>query len=366
MNSTRLALLVSSSCLAALSAQSTIVVPPSAATVDHTPYVSSPFTVDVGRFQHLIRGDALTPSVALIREFAYRADQRMGSAAKGRVVPKLTLYAGYSPKTPVTMLPSFASNRSGVQTKLYTGSYRLPTQPRLNGPGPWNLVFKLATPFLYTRSKGNLLLEFEMPGRVTTLYWYPIDAFSGSRGGTMKRFGRAGRLVGGDSYGVSGLGLYMLHPDGRAMLGIDGLRRNYPVLAAFGLSNTRYGSLRLPFDLAPLGASGNELSVSLDILLPVALRTDPKGDYYGAGVLPLPKSGLPARLYGQALIIDAASNRLGIVTSRGIEFGIDPKPGAPTQCVAAADSTQANGVMGTRWGGPIGGPVIRLSGIGLR
>ena len=354
------------SCAVLAPAQTSIVVPTSAATVDANPYVSQPFTVDVGRFQHLIRGDALTPSVALIREFAYRADQRMGSAAKGRVVPNVTLYAGYSLKSPVTMLPTFAANRSGAQTKIFSGSYSLPTQPRLTGPGPWNIVFKFSTPFVYTRANGNLMFEFEMPGRLTTLHWYPVDAFSGSRGGTMRRFGSAGRLAGGDSYGVSGLGLYLLHPGGRAMLGIDGLRKNYPVLAAFGLSNSRYGSLRLPFDLGALGATGNQLSVSLDLMIPIALQIDPKSRYYGAGVLPLPTAGLPARLYGQALIFDPPSNRLGIVASQAIEFSLDQKPGAPCQCIASADSTQPNGVMGTRWGGPIGGPVIRLTGVGLR
>lgn len=351
-----------------LSAQTTKVIPPTAAHADMAAYVTFPFAVDTGRFQHLVAGDAITGGAAVLTQFSYRIDAVLGNAQAGRKLPALSVSIGYSSQTPATMSSTFAANIAGAQTLVFSGSYDLPTQPTLTGPGPWNLRFTWTRPFVYVRSKGNLLIETKMPGQMQQRYWYPLDGYAGGGWGKATPYGSKGSFALADQFEATGLATYLLHPGGRATIVVSDLKKNRPAIAVFGFSKTAWGGLQLPYSLSGLGAPGNWLHSSIDLSLPLVQRLDPKGLYAGSAWLDIPKITLPpsgVRLYAQAIFADATSNALGLVFSNGVDMLIDPQPGAPSNCMASASPTSATGSSAIRWGGPNGGPVIQLKGGGF-
>jgi hypothetical protein len=82
-----------------------------------------------------------------------------------------------------------------------------------------------------------------------------------------------------------------------------------------GFSNTRWGSVPLPFDLTPLGMTGCSLLVEVPILFPFASRG-------GRTTLSLAISDRPDLLgfqfFDQALVIDPAANPFGATVSNGL------------------------------------------------
>jgi hypothetical protein len=89
-----------------------------------------------------------------------------------------------------------------------------------------------------------------------------------------------------------------------------------PIILAVGASNTTWLTLPLPFHLAPLGASGNYVNASLDVLLGTVPHTGAGGQVG----LPIANDQALAnlKLYFQCLVLDAAANKLGIVTTNGL------------------------------------------------
>jgi hypothetical protein len=91
-------------------------------------------------------------------------------------------------------------------------------------------------------------------------------------------------------------------------------------ISVLGISNTFYGALPLPFDLAPLGAPGCVLRVSMDVMQPAI--TTGAGDGNGVArvtwAIPNAPSLRGLNLYFQALTIDAPANKLGLTLSMGL------------------------------------------------
>lgn len=341
------------------------VLPQSATNSDANDLSYYPFGLDAARLQEVIAGSAITNGAALLTGFAVRAEGAVSGTRQysRRVVPRLDVELGHSSVTPATMSKVFASNRKGSLTKLFSASYTLPAM-NVRGVAPWNLIVKFTRPFLYTRQSGDLVVEMVLPGSATTLYSWALDAYRGAGKGRARSFGLAGPFAGRDSYQFVGSAAYLLHPGGRATLGVSDLNQQYPAVAAFGFSNTFYGSLRLPFDLTPLGAAANSLYVSLELVLPLPLQLD-KGKWHGTASFAIPRVPIATgtRLFGQGVFADPRSNGLGLVFSGGVELILDTQPGAPFNAVGSVSSTSADGVFFI--GLEPGGPVIQLHGSGF-
>lgn len=343
-----------------LPAQRDKVIPAPALETDANNSSYFPFIYSGGaRTQHLIAGDAITPSVSLIREFAYRRDAADKSTFAARMVPNFEVTIGHSKNSPATMSTTFAANRSGTQTTVFKGTYNLPAQPPATGIGTFNVVFKIAQPFLYQRNQGNLLLEFVETGQAQQKNMYLLDAWR-EDGGFAANFGSNGPLKSQAKYTVVCPAADALAPGGSVSITAAGLDKNYPAAVIYGFSNIAFGAVGLPFDLTPLGAPGNSAYVSLDLVVPLPL-TQSGSTWTGTSKLPIPKTagigGLA--LFAQALILDAASNSFGSVWSNGVAMQLAGE--ARMQMVYQSDSTSATGsyLFGRNYRG---GPVIRLNG----
>lgn len=330
---------------AVLPAQQTKIVPSAAATADGNTLSVYPFGYTTGRSQHIIDGAALVKTTALIKDLSLRADSNTNDP--GRRIQSLTVTIGYTSATPTNLSRTFASNRLSTQTVVFSGTYNLPPQtPQTNQP--FNITWKLAQTFQYLRRKGNLLLEFVIPGTPGKSNYF-VDAHRQTRpgGGTVTDFGTRGPFKSGDLYKFTCPDPASLKPGGQARLSVSGLKSNYPSFAAYGISNKVFGGLTLPFDLTPLGAPNNKLYVSLDLQFPLGLARVGQ-TWAGTFVLPIPNlaslNGI--HLYGQGLFIDPPSNGLKLVLSNGVDMLIRAG-GFESNMLGHYNSTSATGNTNT-------------------
>ncbi|MFQ5505132.1 MAG: hypothetical protein ACE5F1_10090 [Planctomycetota bacterium] len=114
--------------------------------------------------------------------------------------------------------------------------------------------------------------------------------------------------------------------------GQSGWVTNNPLRMGFGLkslgfifagtSDTRWGALKLPFDLTPFGGTGCKIHSSLDLQPPIVWRADVW--VYTAVNLPKHPSFVGKHLFFQAVGLRVGVNPLGIVTSNGVKARIGP------------------------------------------
>lgn len=346
-----------------ISAQSTKELPESAKNADCNTSSFYPFSSDKGRFQQLIAASAITDTAATVRSFTYRRDTQSINYYTGRTIENLSVWVGYTNKTQRTMSQTFADNR-GSRALVFSGKYDLPSIKPVK-TAPWNLTIKFTSPFSYERSKGNLLIEMEMPGVASRRYLYAVDAHRGSGGGIAISFGKDGPFASKDAYRVFSSNDYLMYPGGRLSINASGLKSAYPTLLVLGLSKTKFGALPLPFDLGPFGGTNQNLYVSLDLAVPVVPSKN-SATYEVHGLVPVPDVKLTASLslFAQFLFLDKPSNPLGLIGSSALELKLDPDVGSPSQSVGTIDSKATRGAfgLGTLF---IGGPAIQLEGGGF-
>jgi len=242
---------------------------------------------------------------------------------------------------PGAMSHDFAANRGDTMTVVFDKAFDLPP-PGTGSPRPFNLSFKLATPYVFLPAQGDLLIEIEIPGKPTRTA-YVIDAALSTARGTSTTFGTYGKFSSGDKLDFRNPSPEELKPGGKVELGAQGLMNGYPALAIFGFSKTQYGPLQLPFDLGALGAPGNHLYASMDLVVPLVLQPFFIG-WGGSVSIPLPDvAGLDQKqVFGQAMFIDPKSNALGIVFSNRVDMTIGSGL-LFTQQIVSDDPTAAEG-----------------------
>ena len=107
------------------------------------------------------------------------------------------------------------------------------------------------------------------------------------------------------------------HPGMTWKIGIYGFKGGIPAIFYLGFSSSRWGSVRLPINLAPYGAPGNYIRVSLEI--PFILRMGGIGNGNGRGILSFPIPNNPVFVggyfYTQWIGLDSTANTLGLVVS---------------------------------------------------
>jgi hypothetical protein len=357
MRSIALTLIALPALTLAVPAQQKKVIPSAAATQDgstQTPYFSG---YGAGIAQQIIDAAAVARGAAIINELALRADGSNLVVVPSRSFTQLKLSLGYTSLTPATMSSTFASNRTGQQTVMFSGAYNLPAQDAISRP--FNIPWKFTTPFLYATANGNLLVEFEVPGPATKSNYF-LDAHQDTTsGGTATPFGTAGSFFNPEVYRVSCADVSQLKPGGSAQLLIASFVSQYPAVAIWGFSNKQFGPLPLPFDLTVLGAPGNFLNVSMDLVLPMSL-TMGSGGWEARSTLPIPSlSALRGlTIFAQGLFIDAKANTLGWVLSQGLAMTLE-RAGVESRLLGTYDSTQATGSLL-----PVGtGMVMQLTGV---
>jgi len=324
-----------------------------------------PFASDAFRFQMIVAGGELASNVAILNEFAFRRDNTNQSMTyNGFTWSNLTVAIGYAARPPASMSTSFASNRLGTQMKVFSGNYHLPNQPPAS-KAPFNIAFKLGTPWVYARSSGDVLIEMTIPGTNTTKNQYPVDAI-GAGPGTMivRDFGTKGGFASKDAYSVTNTAPTHLLPGGSVDLGASGLKSAYPAIVVYGFSNKAFGPIPLPFDLTGLGMAGNHLYVSLDLVLPLPVAKDATGLFGGSTRVPVPPApwAAGATIYAQAAFFDQPSNAAGLVWSNGVESRTSQTPISPLQSLYADDSTAASGFFPITGFGGMGGLVTQFKG----
>ena len=279
------------------------------------------FATDNLKRQYLVEGRLFCNSSAVISEVAFRRNNDTRNLAARTI--QLEVNAGHSKRTPLTLSRTFASNWSLPKTTVFKGSYALPA---LRGGAmihPFNIRVKFTRPLPYWRRNGELLLEFSHTGS-QNFTGYMLDGNRATTRARWVQFGKSGRFASGETSSVSGDGGYRKLGT-VAMIGVTPqLKSPYPTLLYMGTSKQRYGALRLPFDLRPLGAPGNQLYVSLDVGIPLVLQRMPD-DFGGTAQIAIPATPSlgGAKLYFQAIHLDRRANALGLVFSQALEFELE-------------------------------------------
>ncbi len=344
----------------AVRAQQTRVVPWNLEKTDGSTLSAYPFGYTTGRTQQVIDGAALCSRTSVLMGLALRRDGRGTNTYKARVVPSLKLSLGHTKVTPSTMSTAFASNRTGAMTVVFpAASFHLPPLPPSN-PGTFSVKWSWKAPFIYIRSKGNLLLEWEIPGTPGKSEYFMDAHGSKSMGGRASNYGTGGLFAGKDPYSVTCPSPSLLYPGGSLSLAASGLKKAYTAVAIVGTSRATFGSLTLPFDLAPLGAPGNSLYARPTFLFSLPL-TQSGGSYGGSLSLPLPSDPwfAGAKFFGQVFFADKASNSLGLVFSGGVEMNLGLTT-PPVQLLGSYDANRTTGYMNKAV--PTG-LVIRFTGV---
>lgn len=308
----------------------------------YVPYVTA---YGAGRLQQVIAGASIANTTAILREIRLRADSPR--ALRSRTLTNLNVWIGVAKTTPTTLNANFAANR-GTRTLVFNGRYSLPAQS--SGKKPFNLVWKLTTPYLYSRSSGDLLLEWEAPGQSTPADYF-LDAQQQGptgRGGSCTEFGRAGQFRVPEVYRTRCEDPGQLAIGGNATLFAGPFTTARPALAIWGFSKTSYGPIRLPFDLGALGAPNNFLHVSIDLALPMPMRAV-RNACEARSSLPIPRDlGLAGQtLYAQAMFRDAATNRFGWVTSAGVSLTLERATPIEANHVGSRDANAKEGLVGS-------------------
>jgi len=351
---------VASSLVSSAAAQSTLVLPRVAVVLDGNWQCNWPFVsrADTARMQQIIDGKQVATTSARITELAYRRDATNRKSYSAAVV-SILVQMGHGANSAATMSTTFASNRAGAMTTVFSGTYHLPAQPPVSGGvAPFQLSFKLVKPFFYQRASGSLLIEVSMTNAILE---YDVDAHRGGADGFSQSFGSSGSMRGNTSHLFRAAHPEQIKPGGTLTLEIDNLRFAAPALLLLGTSNDRIGPLPLPLDLAALGAPSNFLYVSPDSSAPVAISAN-RGVWGATLITSIPNIATLAgrTLFSQPLYLDAQSNALGIVTGNAISFTFGGKA-ASMNTVGSRTTNSAAGafVFGTNGQG---GPVTQLRG----
>ena len=144
-----------------------------------------------GRIQQVVDGSALCTTRAVLTALHLRADGQMMNAFAAKRLPSVKLSLGTTSMTPASMSTTFANNRTGAQTVVFSGALDLPAQDTKTRP--FNITLKLSQSFTYLRSSGNLLIELEQP-KGGVVAEYPFDAHVQSMNmGSSTTFGYAGK-----------------------------------------------------------------------------------------------------------------------------------------------------------------------------
>jgi len=318
------AIVLVATCVGRPLAQSTRVVPGSAATKVGTggPGLLFAFAHPKIRMQQVVSAPALAKVSAKIDAIAFRRDGVNTAAYPAFTFTQLTVKLGHTRVGPWSLSTEFDKNPSGAMTVAYQGNLRVSAAPYA-GPNlpPWSVAMKLTRPFVFTASAGNLLIELTWTGSdlKSPQYWL-LDG--DTRWPVTEKFGSPGPFVHQGSYQTVTDRSDLSFGGKIDLESLGNFTQAYPAVAVFGCSRTRFGPLALPFDLTALGAPSNHLYVSMDLVLPHPMIKISHVIYAGRTILAIPQLMQPRsiELFAQLVFLDPKSNALGLVFSAAERF----------------------------------------------
>ncbi len=345
---------------ASAQAQSSKVVPPSATTTEGDSFNYMPFIYDISRTQQVWLGKAVANSAAVLSGINFRRDGSLTSSFSAVTLTSHVVSLGHTSVSPSTMSTTFSNNVTSTMTIIQSGQYSLPALPVPNpAPAPFAIKYPLSTPFIYTVAKGNLLMEWVTgSGQATTRRVYYLDAVTATTGGSgaVRPFGAWGKFAGNDSPTWKA-DPQKLVPGGSADISLGGFSQAYASKLFFGLSDKSWNGLTLPYDLAAIGAPGNNLYTGLDVVAPFTLTQVSTTSYGANPIFPLPNDSklIGFKAFVQSYYGDAKANAAGLVASDAMELTIGSV--GPISKVMGTSSTTAT--TGTFWNQP---PVVQFVG----
>ena len=105
-----------------LPAQTSKVIPASAAKTEGSRNSVYPYAYTASRFHQVWAGSAITSSVAFIDGMDYRANAPRSTAIAGRTIPSIQIDFGSTSVTPTSLSLTFASNITSAMTTVFSGS----------------------------------------------------------------------------------------------------------------------------------------------------------------------------------------------------------------------------------------------------
>ncbi len=324
----------------AAAAQTSVVVPASAKSVDGNAVEGRPFGSDRMRLSQYLGIGVLTgvlPRNKTIIEIAYRRDQKS--------MPTVTMTHATTPTWQIRMGNLFKTNVSDPDGRFLgpgSGAGGTGTSPdtlkiaftakRVSFPNlapsstlpAFSIRFKLDSPLLYL-GRGLAIDHYTYETRNRTSLYFVDAVRSTVNTGKSSQFGTSCPAGQNRAYAIPS------NPGGDPvkLLLFDGPQGKGVAAGIIGLSKTFWGPVPLPLDLTSAGLKGCNLYVSADVFLPVA--TSSTGSAMIQVPLPADKNLAGVSWYFQYLVFDARVNLSfplsfsnGVQITNGLTVGKGP------------------------------------------
>jgi hypothetical protein len=276
---------------------------------------------------------------------------RMPAGPSGNLsyLANATIAVGMSTVPYTFASPTFAHNLAGSST-VFSGPLSLPARSATPAwPMAWEAPVPFTLPYVYTASSGQALVVDLVQATTFGVLDWNLEAWAQDtgRGEFGLTFQPACRFGSGPYTASAGATSTMVGASwGPSYSPLPPNLSGFGVLGAQGPGGS-WGGLPLPIDLAPFGAAGCVLGVSVDLAVPLVSNA--------SGLAVWPQLTIPSQpslvglgFFEQPLFLDATANALGVVpghTNRWIVGSGVGGPGALVSAVGPGAATQTSGVL---------------------
>ena len=316
----------------ALGAQSTVVVPAGFANKEGGSYHWVLGYYQVARLQQIYAKSAMPSTPLVIKSFKVRRDGMNASTFQAHSYAYDVFMSNRAVDPPTNCSYGWALNHGVDLTKVISKkTVSWPAVPKpTTPPAPFNILFPLDKPFPY---KGKaFVIEFKTvpPAQVSKYYyrWYnDAEYYSSSVGWNYPKtvrpvqIGKSCRPKGATSDPAN----YGYYPYPGSPFWFYSYWRvskaGIPAVIFIGSTDKKWGSINLPFDLAPLGAPG--CHVYVDMVLASASKTNAGGRAdFKLGLVPLDSTLTGQVFYNQQFAFDPSFNAMGMVSTYGRKYTV--------------------------------------------
>ncbi len=314
----------------ALGAQSTVVVPSGFANTEGSTYHWMVGRYPISRAQQIFSKSVMPSSPIVIKSFKMRRDGKLTVKYDAHKIDYVVYMSNRKTDPPAGYGFGWSQNHGADLTKVMNKktidwpALAKPTTP----PAPFSILFALDKPFTY---KGKaFVIDFESvpPPNVTKYYvsWF-TDAQSYTGGWTGPKtvrpvqIGKSCRPPGATS-DPANYGYYPYPGSPFWKYSYWRIKKaGVPALIFIGSTDKKWGSINLPFDLTPLGASGCNLYI--DMVLAYVSKTNASGRAdFKLGAIPV-DPGLTGQVYYvQQFAFDKSFNAMGMVSTYGRKYTV--------------------------------------------
>jgi hypothetical protein len=293
-------------------AQSTLVIPPSAANVEASGFTNVPFGRSVPMRTQSAYENLSFQGPVTITALGYRLDENVTTTGKS---VDLEVHLSTLAQGIVAIRDDYAAN-IGVDaaTVFQRRLHNLPPHSAPGRPNPFHLQIPLDQSFRYLATPGTALLvdvlvHGQPPGNVTLDATFLCDS-------PQTNFGPAGcGPSGGRPLAATSLTNPLLWGRTFALGARDARAQAATAMLLGSRENGSYAGLPLPIDLTPLGAPGCALAT--DPFAVFSKLADATGGADYTFVVPSIPYLVGTTIRFQAAALDPTANALGVVTSQG-------------------------------------------------